>query len=247
MNCMYIIFVTLAIILVLGLVFMTVYIIKNIVVNNETQNKQEYLQSNDKHIKDFFDINSAKESKVVAYGDSFDEEVNTVGVDIDLIDNNKGKDAEKPLKKLSVKQRYTEKDNFINDYKTISLDTPPIRFNSDETVDMNSIKEKQSHDSKINVILKYKNGDANKIIKMTSSQITVGRDVSNDLLLKKDSFASRNHAIFILRDDKLYLRDLNSKNGTFINKNNKIEGEVLIEKSCEVKFADAVVEVQITD
>jgi len=98
---------------------------------------------------------------------------------------------------------------------------------------------------KIQVTLKYKDANGSKIQKMETDQITVGRGIGNDLLFRSDSFTSRNHAIFDIRDNELYIEDLNSKNGTYINKTIKVEGEMKLEESCEITFGDVIVEVII--
>ena len=99
--------------------------------------------------------------------------------------------------------------------------------------------------NKIKVTLKYKDSKGIKIQQMNTEQMTVGRGIGNDLLFRSDSFTSRNHAIFNIRNNELYIKDLNSKNGTFINKTEKVENEVKLEENCEITFGDITVEVII--
>ncbi len=54
-------------------------------------------------------------------------------------------------------------------------------------------------------------------------QLTVGRDVYNALSLQ-DADISRTHAIFYEHDDKVAIKDLNSRNGVYVN------GERVVEK-----------------
>lgn len=62
------------------------------------------------------------------------------------------------------------------------------------------------------------------------SDMTLGRGSDNDIILE-DPFLSKKHARFILRDGKIYIEDLNSRNGTHIN------GKP-IEKDIEVLLSD---------
>ncbi|MDQ2084826.1 FHA domain-containing protein [Herbivorax sp. ANBcel31] len=49
-----------------------------------------------------------------------------------------------------------------------------------------------------------------------SKSMTIGRQDKNDIVIK-DSFISGIHAQFILEDGEVYLKDLDSKNGVFVN------------------------------
>lgn len=53
-------------------------------------------------------------------------------------------------------------------------------------------------------------------IYVLSKSMTIGRQDKNDIIIK-DSFISGIHAQFILEDAEVYLKDLDSKNGVFIN------------------------------
>ena len=52
---------------------------------------------------------------------------------------------------------------------------------------------------------------------LDSAPITVGRGAQNDLGLGKDEFASARHARFEPRQDGVWVQDLGSTNGTFVN------------------------------
>jgi len=60
----------------------------------------------------------------------------------------------------------------------------------------------------------------NKIIKsypINTKRLHIGRHSDNDIQLKDDK-VSRQHAIIIHHEDAIYIRDMNSKNGTYVNK-----------------------------
>lgn len=57
--------------------------------------------------------------------------------------------------------------------------------------------------------------------------ISIGREASNNVVIA-DPFLSKRHAFFLVKDGQVFIEDLNSRNGTFlngeqINQNEKIE------------------------
>ena len=52
---------------------------------------------------------------------------------------------------------------------------------------------------------------------LNSAPVTVGRGGQNDLVLNGDEFASARHARIELRGDGVWVQDLESTNGTFVN------------------------------
>jgi hypothetical protein len=52
---------------------------------------------------------------------------------------------------------------------------------------------------------------------VNSAPVTVGRGGQNDLVLAGDDFASARHARIELRGDGVWVQDLDSTNGTFVN------------------------------
>jgi pSer/pThr/pTyr-binding forkhead associated (FHA) protein len=63
---------------------------------------------------------------------------------------------------------------------------------------------------------------------------TIGRDEKCHLTLLPD-FISRKHAEIRTRGNKLFLKDLKSKNGTFVNER-RISGEVILEDKDDIRF-----------
>ncbi|MFH7765496.1 FHA domain-containing protein [Acinetobacter sp. BSP-28] len=63
----------------------------------------------------------------------------------------------------------------------------------------------------------------------------VGRHQSADLVLQAGEI-SRKHAAFLLKDQALWLQDLNSSNGTFVN-DVRIEHETLLKEGDIIQFA----------
>jgi pSer/pThr/pTyr-binding forkhead associated (FHA) protein len=54
-------------------------------------------------------------------------------------------------------------------------------------------------------------------VELDSAQVTIGRGGQNDITLDGDEFASARHARFEPRRDGVWLQDLGSTNGTFVN------------------------------
>jgi FHA domain len=52
---------------------------------------------------------------------------------------------------------------------------------------------------------------------LDSSPVTIGRDAHNDLALPNDEFASARHARIEPRRDGVWIEDVGSTNGTFVN------------------------------
>ena len=52
---------------------------------------------------------------------------------------------------------------------------------------------------------------------LDSTGLTVGRGAQNDLALEGDSYASARHARFAPRRDGVWVEDLGSRNGTYVN------------------------------
>ena len=72
--------------------------------------------------------------------------------------------------------------------------------------------------------------------------IKIGRTEGNDLVIKDDTTISRNHAE-IFQDDEgnIFLTDLNSSNGTFIN-GNKLEDSIILKKKDIVKIGNTLID-----
>lgn len=70
------------------------------------------------------------------------------------------------------------------------------------------------------------------------SDLTIGRKDNNSIVLG-DAHVSGNHAKIVVRNDTLYIEDLNSTNGTYIN-GSKINGKVKLVNKDEIKIGTAV-------
>jgi diguanylate cyclase (GGDEF)-like protein len=69
--------------------------------------------------------------------------------------------------------------------------------------------------------------------------VTVGRDRENDIVLDSDS-VSRRHARVEHRDGGIFLTDLESTNGTYVNDDNEPVREVQLRRGDQVKIGDTI-------
>ena len=63
---------------------------------------------------------------------------------------------------------------------------------------------------------------------LDSAPVTVGRGAQNDLPLEQDEFASARHARFEPRRDGVWIEDIGSTNGSFINGKRVLRGDVRV-------------------
>lgn len=75
------------------------------------------------------------------------------------------------------------------------------------------------------------------------SDLTIGRKEDNSITLS-DQHVSGNHAKIILRNNSLFIEDLNSTNGTYLN-GNKVHGKVKVSNKDEIKIGTAVFKILI--
>jgi hypothetical protein len=75
-----------------------------------------------------------------------------------------------------------------------------------------------------------------QVVTLTGGVTTLGRAATCQLVLE-DEFASRRHAQIVLRDDLYWLRDLGSKNGTFVD-GRPVIGEILLSDGALIQIGD---------
>jgi hypothetical protein len=67
------------------------------------------------------------------------------------------------------------------------------------------------------VVLRSADLDEGQDFELDSSQLTIGRGRQNDVAIGSDEYASARHARFEPRQDGVWVQDLGSTNGTFLN------------------------------
>jgi hypothetical protein len=74
-------------------------------------------------------------------------------------------------------------------------------------------------------------------------EVTVGRGGGCTIVLSDDTFVSQVHARLFLRDNKLWLEDLGSTNGTFHNGDRVTGPPIRLKRGDRVQFGQTVAEV----
>lgn len=70
------------------------------------------------------------------------------------------------------------------------------------------------------------------------SDLSIGRKDGNSIVMS-DQHVSGNHAKIIVRNNGLYLEDLNSTNGTYLN-GNKLKGRAKLSNKDEIRIGNGV-------
>jgi diguanylate cyclase (GGDEF)-like protein len=73
---------------------------------------------------------------------------------------------------------------------------------------------------------------------LADNELTIGRDISNSITIDLDN-VSRRHARLVQREDKVFLQDLGSTNGTFLN-DEEVKGDVPLRSGDLVKVGGAI-------
>jgi hypothetical protein len=67
------------------------------------------------------------------------------------------------------------------------------------------------------VVVKSADLDEGQDFELDSAQLTIGRGGQNDIAIRSDEYASARHARFEPRQDGVWVQDLGSTNGTYLN------------------------------
>jgi len=73
------------------------------------------------------------------------------------------------------------------------------------------------------------------------SDLTIGRKDDNSIVIS-DQHISGNHANIIVRNDSLFIEDLNSTNGTYLNEK-KISGKMKLANKDEIKIGSTILKI----
>jgi pSer/pThr/pTyr-binding forkhead associated (FHA) protein len=75
-----------------------------------------------------------------------------------------------------------------------------------------------------------------------ADEVTVGRAAGCQVALDSDSYVSQLHARVFVRDGQLYVEDLGSTNGTYLNRK-KVSGPMLVRRGDRLQVGKTVLEV----
>lgn len=129
------------------------------------------------------------------------------------------------------------------DNKSTRLDTIIEQHENEGTICLTSatktgVPEEVGVDSK--PIIKLISKDKSTIIDVNKNEFIVGKSREKaDGVITGNSMISRVHACFVYKDGKMYIKDLGSANGTFVDGNKLIdERPVLLNRNSIIRLAD---------
>ena len=131
--------------------------------------------------------------------------------------------------KQKVKERYAEPETpvRVEDYFEDLSDDVTVFFNQDEYV---TLKWTEGHFSKEYILEEF--------------PVTVGKMKNSVQMVIEDSSVSRLHARFRKQGSSIYLQDLDSTNGTYVNEKQLFAGEErIIKRGDEIQFGKIIVNV----
>ena len=98
----------------------------------------------------------------------------------------------------------------------------------------------------MNCKLKIINGvQSGKEFSIDEFPLSIGRSDGNNIQIMDDQMVSRIHCtIYIGENDSLYLSDLNSTNGTYLN-NKKLESPILLKSSDKIILGNTILNFKI--
>jgi pSer/pThr/pTyr-binding forkhead associated (FHA) protein len=99
-------------------------------------------------------------------------------------------------------------------------------YQVDETGELRPVDLEQVTHEGATLVIRSGGGRAGEVFKVAGQQMTIGRSPDAEVFLD-DVTVSRNHALLVSRRDGLYVDDLGSLNGTYVNRR-RIESHKLI-------------------
>lgn len=179
-----------------------------------------------------------------------DEKVNNISVDIS-----------DQYSKTEVLDDCFKKENSkcnLGTNNNISLPKVPNLNEDDETKLLSSVENNTQNnlaeteilstskdEEKKYAVITYKQDDNEKEFTMTDNIICIGRDPDTcDILIADDRFIGREHALVYYKNNKIYIVDINSKNGTYIN-GERLLGQKQISGNTKVKLGKTELEIKV--
>lgn len=131
-------------------------------------------------------------------------------------------------------------------------DVSPILSGADTSLDETIVVEPEGSDANHlppptignrNLKLKVIEGDqVGSEFNLVFSQMTIGRGTDSTIHLESNASASRKHALLSIENEELYITDLNSRNGTFVDEQ-RISSPTPIYLASQIIIGDQVLEV----
>ncbi|MDR1536804.1 MAG: FHA domain-containing protein [Clostridiales bacterium] len=162
---------------------------------------------------------------------------------------------EEPLEEVNIVSKGNEREKSKAD-KNASLGAQissienysisrPIRKNDRSTL-LHNAGGMGPRSSKRRIFITYYSGTAEKTVEMSAGTLTIGRDPSNDIVVASDAYLGRNHAMLFWKDSSLILKNVDAKNGSFIN-GRRVDIQTTITESCILKLGATIIRIKLYD
>jgi pSer/pThr/pTyr-binding forkhead associated (FHA) protein len=115
---------------------------------------------------------------------------------------------------------------FLADANKDNEDTT-IAYQVDETGELKPVDVEKLASEGAAIVIRAGGGRSGETFSVTSEQMRIGRSPEAEVFLD-DVTVSRNHALLVRRRDGLYIDDLGSLNGTYVNRR-RIESHKLVD------------------
>jgi len=136
-----------------------------------------------------------------------------------------------PVLKPEVKQEIVDSIKNNNIFETQALNVEMPRPMVEETQMLAKPKPKNL------ALVSFLEGEVIKEVGIVNSITNIGRDPEVcDIIISNDAHIGRKHALIYFKNDRFYLTDLNSKNGSYIN-GERLQGEKQISNGDVIKLA----------
>ncbi|MEA2377016.1 MAG: hypothetical protein QOK00_685 [Thermoleophilaceae bacterium] len=105
---------------------------------------------------------------------------------------------------------------FLGEAESGKGDTTEV-YQVDESGDLKAVDLEEVTHEGATLVIRSGGGRAGEAFNVTSERMTIGRSPEAEIFLD-DVTVSRNHALLVGRRDGLYIDDLGSLNGTYVNR-----------------------------
>jgi len=114
---------------------------------------------------------------------------------------------------------------FLGDISRSSKDDTTIAYQVGDTGELTAVDLDRVAAEGATLVIRSGGGRAGETFALSGERTAIGRGPESDVFLD-DVTVSRNHALLVRRQDGIYIDDLGSLNGTYVNRN-RIESHKL--------------------
>ncbi len=87
-----------------------------------------------------------------------------------------------------------------------------------------------------------RNEDKTTVFKLVQGKSTVGRDLNNDIIIE-DQLVSKSHAAVYVENGDIYIEDMNSSNGVYVN-GKKISRRIKVNNGSLIRVGSTILKLE---